>query len=48
MLFKEESVEDVCIDNKTFYMKFSKDSTVKPVEVLEGARRLGLTQDVWN
>nr|WP_253307344.1 hypothetical protein [Rickettsia endosymbiont of Ceutorhynchus assimilis] len=35
-------VEDVCIDNKTFYMKFSKDSTVKPVEVLEGARRLGL------
>src|SRR6266576_5130862 len=37
-------VEDVCIDNKTFYMKFSKDSTLKPVEVLEGARRLGLNK----
>lgn len=35
-------VEDVGIDNKTFYMKFSKSSTVKPLEVLEGARKLGL------
>ncbi|WP_353273387.1 hypothetical protein [Wolbachia endosymbiont (group A) of Agelastica alni] len=38
------SVEDVGIDNKTFYMRFSKDSTVKTAEVLEGARRLGLNK----
>ncbi|WP_410542116.1 hypothetical protein [Wolbachia endosymbiont (group A) of Pogonocherus hispidulus] len=38
------SVEDVGIDNKTFYMKFSKGSTVEPAKVLEGTRNLGLNK----
>ncbi|WP_174515768.1 hypothetical protein [Wolbachia endosymbiont of Cardiocondyla obscurior] len=39
----EGIVEDVGIDNKTFFMKFSENSKVNVARVLEGTKNLGLT-----
>ncbi|WP_353271785.1 hypothetical protein [Wolbachia endosymbiont (group A) of Nomada goodeniana] len=41
---QEGTVEEVGMDNDTFYMKFSKGSTVEPAKVLEGTRNLGLNK----
>ncbi|WP_395462880.1 hypothetical protein [Wolbachia endosymbiont of Cantharis cryptica] len=38
------TVEDVGIDNKTFFIKFSEGSTVETAKVLEGTRNLGLNE----
>ncbi len=39
----EGIIEDVEIDNQTFFMKFSENSKVNIARVLEGTRNLGLT-----
>lgn len=41
---QEGSVEDVGIDNQTFFIKFSEGSTVEPAKLLEATRNLGLNK----
>ncbi|QOD37980.1 ankyrin repeat domain-containing protein [Candidatus Wolbachia massiliensis] len=38
-------VKDAKVDNSTFYLRCSKDSTVKVAEIIEGARSLGFSQE---
>ncbi len=37
-------VKDAKLDNSTFYLEYSEDSTVHPAKITDGARNLGLTQ----